>query len=254
MKTTSDLEVSNSLETLAGLITGGIEKVEALLQDVWDEDTFVQTRTELAKTTDQLQQSRDALIENQHKSIQERESLESVMAVALAQKTSLEQSGTEYKQLCANISMQAQRGQTCLSSLTNSIQQAEQTDRQISAALQRVETAQREIIAVDQKYQAAVKLKTQIAEVVELMGDRTSFEALILSINTATAKLQSEQESAQSRIQAAIEPTDRRLNRLIEAQRAPWWWPSNWWWKTKASFTTRRMPPEPAGSQRLPGG
>lgn len=252
MNATSDLEVLKSLETLEGLITGGIKKVEALLQDVWDKDTFTQIRLELVQTRDELQQSRNILIKNQHKSKQERESLESSLTEALAQRMSLKQSGSEYKQLCLEISEQAQRGQACLSSLTSSVQNAEQANTQINTALQRVEVAQQKISAVDEKYQETIKLKTQITEIVELMGDYNSFETLILSLRTATEKLQDEQVVAQTRLQAALEPTDRKINHLIMAQRAPWWWPSNWWWKTKISFTAKRMSAERGVTKQLP--
>ncbi len=252
MKTTSDLEMWKSLETLEGLITGGIGKVEALLQDVWDEETLVQTRSELVQTRDELQQSRKALTNNQRKAKQEREALESALSAALAQKASLAQSGSEYGQLCSDIAQQAQRGQACLSSLTSSIQSAEQTNTQINAALRRVEAARQEISAVDEKYREAVELKAQIATIADLMGDYQSFEALILSLGTATARLQDEQAAAQIRIQAALDPVDRKVNRLIMAQCAPWWWPSNWWWKTKVSFTAKRMSPDQNGTKPFP--
>ncbi|PZO11409.1 MAG: hypothetical protein DCF25_19465 [Leptolyngbya foveolarum] len=251
MNATSDLEVLKSLETLEGLITGGIKKAEDLLQDVWDEETFTQVRSELVQTRAELQQSRSTLIKNQHKSQQERESLESVLAEALAQRTALEQSGSEYKQLYFDISKQAQRGQACLSSLTSSIQNAEQANTQINATLEQVEVVQQKVSAVDQKYQETVQLKTQITEIVERMGDYNSFEALILSLKTATAKLQDEQVAAQTRLQVALEPTDRKINRLIMAQCAPWWWPSNWWWKTKVSFTAKRMATERSSMKQL---
>lgn len=252
MNTTSDLEVLKSLETLEGLITNGIKKAEALLQDVWDEDTFTEIRSELVQTREELQQSCNMLVNNQHKSEQERGSLESVLAEASDQRTSLEQSGSEYKQLCSNISKQAQRGQACLSSLTSSIQNAEQANTQINAALQRVEVAQQKISAVDKQYQETIKLKTQITAIVEMMGDYDSFESLILSLRTATVKLQDEQVAAQTRLQAALEPMDRKINRLIMAQCAPWWWPSNWWWKTKVSFTAKRMSTDQSSPKQLP--
>lgn len=252
MNATSDLEVLKSLETLEGLITGGIKKVEALLQDVWDEDTFTQIRSELVQTRDELQQSRNTLIKNQHISKQERESLESLLADALVQRMSLEESGSDYKQLCSKISEQAQRGQACLSSLTSSVQSAEQANTQINAALQQVEVAQQKISAVDKKYQETIKLKTQITETVELMGDYNSFEELILSLRTATANLQDEQVVVQTRLQAALEPMDRKINRLVMAQCAPWWWPSNWWWKTKVSFTAKRISADRGGIKQLP--
>jgi len=252
MNATSDLEVLKSLETLEGLITGGIKKVEALLQDVWDEDTFTQIRLELMQTRDELQKSRNALITNQRKFKQERESLESVLAEASAQRISLERSGSKYEQLCLEISEQTQRGQACLSSLTTSIQNAEQANTQVNAALKRIEIAQQTISALDEKYQETLKLQTQITEIAELMGDYNSFEALILAIKTATEKLQDEQIVTQTRFQAALEPMNRKIDRLITAQRTPWWWPSNWWWKTRISFAAKRMSADQSSSRQLP--
>ena len=252
MNETSDLKVLKSLETLEGLITGGIKKVEALLQDVWDEDTFTQIRLELVQTRDELQQSRNALITSQRKSKQERESLESVLAEALMQRVSLEQSGSKYKQLCLEISEQAQRGQACLSSLTTSIQKAEQANTQINAALKQIEVAQQKISALDEKYQETLKLQTQITAIADKMGNYNSFEALILAIKTATEKLQDEQVVAHTRFQAELEPTKRKINQLIAAQCAPWWWPSNWWWKTRISFAAKRMPVDQSSIRQLP--
>ncbi len=243
MSATTDLEVLKSLDVLEGLITSGIEKAEALHQDLLNKDTFKQLSVELSQARKELQESRNVLITSQQISKRESELLQLAVAEASAQQSSLAKSGSDSRQLHLELAEKNECGQACLSSLTSAIQRARQADSQVDASIRRIEAAGEALSEVDRKYQEIFQMKAQIVAIAGQMGDYGSFEALILSLKNATHKLEQEQAFSQVSLQNALEPIHRRVNHLITVQRKPWWWPSNWWWKTRVSPTARYMLP-----------
>ena len=69
------------------------------------------------------------------------------------------------------------------------------------------------------------------------MGGYQSISDLTAALTAATQRLQEEQDNSRE----LLETIEQKVDRLIQAQRTPWWWPINWWWKKSINLGQRRI-------------
>jgi chromosome segregation ATPase len=131
-------------------------------------------------------------------------------------------------------------GRDCLNSLTVAMQEYKQYKIQFDKANQRLNSAENIISELDKKYNLLVEVRDSVAEIVNRIGGFNAISELLNSIGESAKGLQEEKMLYRTMIEE-LEPIKRKVDILIQAQSAPWWWFSNWWWKPKISYTSKRI-------------
>lgn len=250
MSNSSDSEILKNLRQLENTIINGISKVNDLLQDAWNNEDLTNLREEISQSRKKLEIARNSLQESQERSDQVCEELKSTSSRASEQKTLLSQACNEGEKLYLNLQSQQEQATNALNNLRDSIQECQQYRLEFNQAIQRIEAAENLLSELDRRYNLLLNINRNLEEIIDRLGGYQSISDLVVSIREATERLQKEQLQARTmieeferinrRIEGRIEEfeltqrqTQRQVDALTQAQRAPWWWPRNWWWSSR---------------------
>lgn len=240
MTISSDSDILTALVELETMINHGVSKVENLLRQAWDNESLKQIKEEISQARQELETVRATLQKSQNWSAQCVQELNSTSSRVLEQNILLEQVCKESENLYSKLKLEEGKAKDCLNSLIASMQEHQQQKTRLDEAIRRVETAENILSELDSKYSFLFEIKNNLVEIINRIDGYDSINDLVISIREATTRLQEEQVLAKTMIEE-LEPIKRKIDKLIQVQCIPWWWPSNWWWKTKNSFTVHRI-------------
>jgi ppGpp synthetase/RelA/SpoT-type nucleotidyltranferase len=143
--------------------------------------------------------------------------------------------------LYTKLKKEEEKGRSYLNSLDISIQKFQQLESHMQEVEERIKSTEKILSKLDRKSDLLVEVKQNLEEVINQMGGYRSISDLVYSLQAATLNLQGEHDKIKDILYEELAPIKRKVNRLIQVQSIPWWWPTNWWWKTKISFTARRI-------------
>ncbi|MBV5262196.1 hypothetical protein FLX56_27830 [Synechococcus moorigangaii CMS01] len=260
-----DNDTLMALDELGKMLNQAITKAENLLAEAWDRDEIQQVMAEIAAARQTLKSANEALHDHQERGQNCLQELSSGTAKAQAIFQELKEIINQAEKIHSQLESQKETGDRYLKSLSILIRKQREYKADFDQINQTLEAAENLISVLNHKYESLLDVEAHILELLKSLDGYQSIQDLILSIQRATEKLQVEQTMAQDAIeqmvhlqeqldhliqtqslndreyQMQIEGLNEQVRYLIQAQSAPWWWPSNWWWKRRATFTPKHF-------------
>jgi DNA repair exonuclease SbcCD ATPase subunit len=206
-----------------------LQKLEKLLERAWSNENIQEIHRQ---------------IEEARKQITELEPLATAINGADEKINDLQRICQNSNDLYSRLGSMDNRGRDCLDLLTTSMNESQSLiknlNEKIADTTQQINTIEPLLEKIVREYNLLLEVKQNISEILKLIGGYKSISNLTNALAAATQRLQEEQDVSRKLLEE-IKPIERKVDMLIQAQRAPWWWHSNWWWKKRINSNIHRL-------------